>query len=293
MRRRRAPRQRSMNLADASPFAPMRKFLAYGGGVNTVAALAWLHLNSYTLDAIVMVDPGDEWPETEAYRDGPMREWLATVNFPPVTTITRIDEGKYNPRAWRLETLRQECMRIGSIPSIAYGYKKCSSKYKGDTSRWWAARQRWAVDEWVSGRKIAKIIGYDADESHRVRKAFQNPWEAMRMVPWYPLFDAGLTRDDCTDLIRLVGLPVPPKSSCTFCPSNTLAEWKLLRKSHPVRFEQAVEMSRNAAIESPDAIGLMRCNPHGKRQLHEWADGRYGDITDDAIDTNIPCDCAL
>lgn len=286
-------RQRSLNLSDPTPVWPLRKFLAYGGGVNTVAALVWLNENSHTLDAICMVDPGDEWPETEAYRDGPMREWLAAVGFPPVTTINRIDEGKHNRRAWRLETLRQECTRIGSVPSIAYGYKKCSSKYKGDTSRWWAARQPWAIDEWASGRKIVKVIGYDADESSRVRKAFQNKWEAMRMVPWYPLYDAGINRDDCIDLIKLAGLPIPPKSSCTFCPNNTLAEWKLLRKVHPDRFQDAVDMSRNANIESPTAVGLMRCNPHGKRQLHEWADGQYGDIDDDATDNPLPCDCAI
>ncbi len=43
---------------------------------------------------------------------------------------------------------------------------------------------------------------------------------------------------------------------------------------------------------SPDAIGLMRCNPNGKRQLHEWADGLYGELAAD-LDTDIPCDCAL
>jgi len=34
----------------------------------------------------------------------------------------------------------------------------------------------------------------------------------------YPLVDAGLSREDCKSIIRDYGLPVPPKSSCWFCP---------------------------------------------------------------------------
>jgi len=90
-----------------------------------------------------------------------------------------------------------------------------------------------------------------------------------------------------------VGLPVPFKSACTFCPSNTISEWKLLRKVEPDAFERAVAMSRNAELEAPDVVGLMRCNAHGQRQLHEWADGVYGDIDDDAMEELAPCECAL
>lgn len=82
------------------------------------------------------------------------------------------------------------------------------------------------------------------------------------------------------------------KSACTFCPNNTLEEWEELRREEPGAFERAVAMSRAAKIDSPDAIGLMRCNKHGKRQLHVWADGGYSDVRGGEEDEQ-PCECAL
>lgn len=269
--------------------------VSYGGGVNTIALLVWLYRHGIRPAAIVMADPGSERRGTVEYRDGVMDEWLRSVGFPAVEVITRAEEGKRVPRAWRLETLYDECIRIKSIPSIAFGPKKCSAKYKGDTQRWWAAHQGWALDEWLSGRRVAKVIGYDVDERRRVRNSFPNAWEAKRFVPWYPLVDAEIDRDGCVELILSAGLPVPPKSACVWCPSNTLDEWIEVRETDPEEFARAVEMSRNAVdtITAPDVVGLMRCNPPGKRQLHVWADGGYGDIDEsETCETEAPCECA-
>lgn len=268
--------------------------VSYGGGVNSVAALVQLWRMRLTPTAIVMADPGSERIGTVHYRDSVIPSWLYSVGFPQVEVITRIEEGRHVKRAWRLETLRDECMRIGALPSVAYGWKKCSAKYKGDTQRWWAARQPWAQEEWAAGRKIIKVIGYDAGEERRVKKTFQNEWEDARFVPYYPLVDAGLDRDGCEALILGAGLPLPPKSACKFCPHNKLEEWEQLRDEDPDGFAEAVKMSRNAApnINSPDVVGLMRCNPHGKRQLHVWADGGYDGALGGRED-DLPCECVL
>lgn len=270
--------------------------VSYGGGVNSVAVLVRLAQLKLTPTAIVMADPGAERLGTIKFRDEVLPTWLNAHGFPRVEVVTRIEEGKYRARAWRLETLREECMRTGSLPSVAYGWKKCSAKYKGDTQRWWADRQDWARAEWAAGRKLLKVIGYDFDEERRTKKASQNDWENERFVPWYPLFEAKLDRDGCEALIRAAGLPVPPKSACTFCPNNTFEEWEEIRRDEPERFAEAVEMSRNASrlLTSPNVVGLMRCNPHGQRQLHEWADGKYPTTLDAQTDLSEsqPCECA-
>jgi hypothetical protein len=265
-----------------------------------MAALIRMHQMGRRPRAIVMCDPGSEREGTHRYRLAVANPWLRSVGFPEVTVISRKEEGLHRARAWQLETLEEECLRIHALPSIAYGWKKCSQKYKGEPSRWWLARQPWAQAEWAAGRKLVKAIGYDFDEPERVAAAFQNPWEVARLVPWYPLFEAKLARAAAVELIRSQGLPVPPKSSCTFCPSNQLAEWKQLRAEEPEAFARAVAMSRNAAshIESPDVVGLMRCQPRGMRQLHVWADGGYPEtrslFADDEPSTEgLPCDCAL
>src|SRR6516164_608190 len=65
----------------------------YGGGVNSVAALVLLKRLGARPTAIVMSDPGSEWKRTIQYRDEVVQPWLASVGFPPVTVINRIEEG--------------------------------------------------------------------------------------------------------------------------------------------------------------------------------------------------------
>jgi hypothetical protein len=205
-------------------------------------------------------------------------------------------------------------MRSSSLPSVAYGKKKCSAKHKGDPQRWWAARQPWAQDEWAAGRKLVKIVGYDVDEQRRADRAAEimaspvrplgmtdvewakvrdyTKWERERFTFWYPLIEAKMGREECEDLIRSEGLPVPPKSACTFCPNNTLEEWGDLRRDEPEAFADAVEMSRRAAatITNPDDVGLMRCNPSGRRQLHVWADDGYASEPMRQGELFMPCE---
>lgn len=274
----------------------------YGGGVNTIAVLLALADRGIRPTAITMADPGSERGGTTAYRDEIMQPWCARVGFPPIVTLERRIEGLTRPRAWRLETLRDELMRLKNLPSIAYGRKSCSAKYKGEPQRWWVERQSWAQEAWAAGRKVIRVVGYDVEEGDRVEKSKDVAWrsdiEAQRFGSWHPLHELGMTRADCVRLIGLRGLPIPPKSACTYCPSNALSEWDDLRESDPVAFADAVAMSRNAKVDAPDRVGLMLCNPHGKRQLHVWADGGYSDLppTTEADEEDarqaLPCECA-
>ena len=42
---------------------------------------------------------------------------------------------------------------------------------------------------------------------------------------------------------RRAGEPVPPKSSCWFCPFHLSEQWVELRAKHPALFEHALELS--------------------------------------------------
>jgi hypothetical protein len=268
--------------------------VAYGGGTNTIAALAWLRRHDIVPRAIVMGDPGHEWKRTLWYRDEVAQPWLRRIGFPPVVVVTRRDGLRGRRGAKNFETLGQLCERTRSLPSAAYGSKKCSLNYKAAPSRWWISQQPWARAEWKAGRQLVKVIGYDADEEKRVQPYFNDPVENRQYRPWYPLYEARIDRDGCEDLIRSEGLPLPGKSACTFCPNNTREEWVELRETEPEAFAYAVEMSRRAAstVESPDVVGLMRCNRPGKRQLHVWADEGCT-ANDNREDPEMPCECAL
>ncbi len=274
------------------------KVVSYGGGVNTIAVLVQLANLGVRPDAIVMADPGHEWPETYAYRDDVMGPWLAARGWPAIVVVTRKDELVHRKGGLNFETLGELSERTATLPSVAYGQKKCSFNYKAAPQRWWMERQEWAQAEWAAGRKIIKVIGYDADEDARVRPYFNDPVENSQYKPWYPLFDAEIDRAGCEALIRAAGLPVPRGSACTFCPNAHMDEWRELRDRHPALFAYAVEMSRRAeaGLTNPRECGLLRNAPKGRRQLHLWVDGAYGEglpQDDPAAPAVQPCECAL
>ncbi len=270
--------------------------VTYGGGVNTIANLVLLRRLGVIPKAIVMANPGKEWKQTIEYRDGPMREWCESAGFPPITVVTRMELLAARRGGKNFESLAGLCERTKSLPSVAYGpkNKKCSDNFKARPGRWWIELQPWAQEEWSAGRKIVKCIGYDADEPGRIRPGFNDPTENSRFVPWYPLFDAGIDRDGCEALIVDEGLAIPHKSACVWCPNNTLDEWIELRDTDEESFAEAVEMSRRAegTIENPDMVGLMRCFPHGRRQLHVWVD-RGCPKDGMGREEQMPCECSL
>ncbi|MFC0499334.1 phosphoadenosine phosphosulfate reductase [Streptomyces mutabilis] len=83
--------------------------------------------------------------------------------------------------------------------------------------------------------RLATIgIGISVDEIQRANNRRVEPHE--RIV--YPLLDLGLRRDDCQRVIREAGLPVPPKSSCYFCPFHRPETWHDMRRQEPEEFER-------------------------------------------------------
>lgn len=87
-------------------------------------------------------------------------------------------------------------------------------------------------------------IGISLDEIQRANSRHVEPYE--RVV--YPLVGVGeetglkLRRDDCSRIIREAGIPVPPKSSCYFCPFHKPEAWADLARDHPDLWEKSVEL---------------------------------------------------
>src|SRR6185312_12941788 len=74
----------------------------------------------------------------------------------------------------------------------------------------------------------------------------------------YPLVEMDIGRFACVQTIIDEGLPLPPKSSCTFCPS--MKPWEIIElyETQPKEFYDAVEMERNAAENLSTVKGLGR-----------------------------------
>lgn len=87
--------------------------------------------------------------------------------------------------------------------------------------------------------RLATIgIGISVDEIQRANTRRVEPHEQIV----YPLLDLGLRRTDCARIIREAGLPIPPKSSCYFCPFHRPETWHDMRRSEPEEFEKACRL---------------------------------------------------
>ena len=185
--------------------------VSYGGGANSTALLIGLHQHRIPVDLILFADTGAEHPHTYAYLEV-MDRWLKDHGMPPIIRVYK------TTRDGKRLTLEDECLQSCSLPSIAYGFKRCSLKHKillGD----------------LADRKYSK---------------------------WYPLMEWGWTRDDCIRQIEAAGLPQPGKSSCFFCPSMKPDEITALREQHPDLFRRALALEDNARKNLKTVTGLGR-----------------------------------
>ena len=91
--------------------------VSFGGGTNSTAMIVGMYLHKIPVDLILFADPGAEQPHTYEYIEV-FDEWLVKHGLPKITAVNCVDKDGN-----RL-TLEQECLRSGTLPSIAYGFKK-------------------------------------------------------------------------------------------------------------------------------------------------------------------------
>lgn len=137
-------------------------------------------------------------------------------------------------------SLSQECIITGTLPSKAYGKSNCSQMWKIEPQQ--EFEKQWMIEQGLwekKGRsivphvKIRKVIGFHSDEVHRLidKKTGQMRSLQDRLYEYeYPLMLAMLNNQDCINGIAASGLPIPPKSSCIFCPRKKIAEIKSMNE---------------------------------------------------------------
>jgi hypothetical protein len=233
---------------DSSGLQPPIVAVAYGSGTNSTAMLiGWVSLG-LPVRYITFSDTGGERPEVYDYLIT-FENWLVNRGAPPITVVG------YRTRDGRDVSLEQRCLESKTLPSLAYGWKSCSEKFKVRPQNNFMRLQPDAQACWKRGQKIVKLIGYDAGET---RRTFSVPNSDPRYEFRHPLIDWGMDRDDCKRLIEAVGLPQPGKSSCFFCPSARKPEIVELAIRHPDLAVRAMQIEANAKDGLTTVKGLGR-----------------------------------
>jgi hypothetical protein len=208
-------------------------------GTNSTAMLIGMHNQGIKPDLILFADTGGERPHTYSYVTV-MSKWLESVSFPQITIVKTVNV-----------TLEQALIANKSLPSVAYGgFKTCSQRFKTEPQDKFINNNEQAKSEWKNNRKIIKAIGFDADEPWRAKEYKSDKYEN-----WHPLLDWDWGRDECIEVIKKEGLPLPGKSSCFFCPNMKQAEIRELKSQYPELALRAIEMEENADLTNIKGLG--------------------------------------
>jgi len=253
------------------------RVVSYGGGVQSTALLVLAAQRKIDFKTFLFANVGDdsEDPLTLDYL------WEHAGPYAERNGI-RLEELRRKRRDGTLETLYGRLTKEGSrsipIPMRtndlgAPGTRSCTADFKIRLiAKWHREHGATADDPAVCG------LGISLDEFQRARSDSGFDYQTLE----YPLIALRLTRQDCRNIIAGAGLPIPPKSSCWFCPFHSLATWQKQREERPDLFAKSVALeallNQRRAMLGKDPMWLTRklvpldqaTSPH--RQLPMFTD---------------------
>lgn len=190
---------------------------SFGIGVSSVAGI--LNMGIDYFDEIIFADTLREKRQTYDYL-----RFLMEDKHWPITIV----KSKY-----------------GDI--FDYYYKKrrypnlwnhdCSQKFKIDVMH------KYLRTKYGKSVRFYSHVFYEDEEWHRM-KVPKVKYESLV----YPLIEASISREQCIEIIKADGYPIPPKSGCYFCPFTPPEQWIWLRDHNPAEFAKAHELEANSTL---------------------------------------------
>jgi hypothetical protein len=261
-----------------TPHSPL--VVHYGGGVDSTAMLIGMQQRDIHPELILFADVGAEKPETIEYV-AMFSDWLVENGMEPVTTVRRF--GADGTHGWKskpskmgdgYQTLEGNLLQNDTLPSLAYGRHSCSAKFKVDPQEKFIKNWRPAQEAWHVGEPVRRAIGFDCSPADQRRTYRTTKYDNDQFQSWFPLHDWEWDRAECIRQIVAVGLPVPIKSACYFCPASK--EWEVLwlAGAHPELFLRAIEIEDRAMPNAVSVEGLWRSSTKARAgNWRTWAEG--------------------
>lgn len=233
--------------------------VSYGAGVQSTALLVLAATGHIPHRTFLFANVGDdsEHPATLRYFREVAFDY-ATAHGIEMHELHRIP--KRGRSKGQVETLRGQLMREDSrslpIPvrmsNGAPGTRSCTADFKIRVV------SRWLREHGATAENPARVaIGISVDEIERATSRREEPHEVVE----YPLLTLehrlaprGATREDCKRIIAAAGLPIPPKSSCYFCPFHRPAVFGDMARNEPELFADCV-LIEDTLNERRDRLG--------------------------------------
>lgn len=197
------------------------RVLSYGLGVDSTALLLELCSRKNPPELVLTADPGSEKPSSYRTLDL-MTKWMSERGI-------RYEVVQYQVRHFKsappYATLAESLLINGCLPSISFGRHTCSLRFKVSPQERYLQTWQPAINAWANGQKVTKIIGLDAGPRDTARYAHAKAQPPSPLYDYdFPLQTWGWDRQACRDRIIAEGIPVPDKSSCTFCTGMKIDE---------------------------------------------------------------------
>jgi hypothetical protein len=225
--------------------------VSFGGGVDSTALLCALHEAGIRPDVITFANVKREKKLTYRHVER-MQPILESWGFPQIDIVqhtTKEDTGYTD--------LAGNCFKNETMPSLAFGGKSCSIKWKiipqeqflmgvasGPNKR--PPHALWTSTQ-AGGERIVKLLGYDDGPADiRRSKNLADNDENFDYVYILQLLKWG--RGDCVKaiVIKLGADMVPIKSACSFCPASKIWELFWLAANEPEMLEEALDIEYRA-----------------------------------------------
>lgn len=215
--------------------------ISLGGGHQSTALVVLAIAGEIDFPLAIMANVGDraENPATLTYLSDHLMPYAQRHGYELVV------------RRW-VDRSGRECDLYDDITSL-----ECTDRYKIAVVGRELRRRGASADD-----PAVVAVGISVDEIERVNRRHAAPWEK----PVYPLVDLGMTRADCDRVVADAGLPIPPKSSCWFCPFRPTSYWSESRLAGDGVFEAGVALedrlegaSQGSMIEGPDTCDSGYC----------------------------------
>lgn len=240
------------------------KIISLGLGVQSTAMYYMSCMGELSrCDYAIFVDTGKEKKKTIQYLKY-LQQWQKLNNGIPIIVVR-----KKNLYKDLLNSENSRGQRFSSIPSFTKNEdgstgmlrRQCTSEYKIEQVDA-TIREILSIPS-LRGYKIEVWKGITLDELDRVSipqeqwkiqvypfcslKSFHNTHEWMGLPK--------LTRNDVINWYNKKGFPIPPKSSCVFCPYQSDAAWYDMKINEPSDFKAAIRIDK--AIRNSTKKGIL------------------------------------
>lgn len=227
----------------------MSKFLSLGMGVQSTALYFMSSMGTLPrMDAAIFADTGREKAGTLRYLDFLM-DWQQKNKGVPIITIR--DKNLYEDL---LKSQNSRHKRFSSIPAYTLNEdgsqgmlrRECTGEYKIEQID--RAIRSFLEKPNLRGEAIEVWKGISLDEIDRMTippqawKIQVYPFCGYRISRSISAVDKNslrMTRNDIINWYAANNLPLPPKSSCVFCPFQSDASYKEMKEHEPDDFEAA------------------------------------------------------